>query len=88
MDGFLDEVAAYDDEQLAEAEDDAAARSGRIQAQLTDTSRQEIALLKQMETWTARYETRPDAKARERPTTCAGSRPSTPWPTSWSIRGT
>ena len=65
MDGFLDEVAAYDDEQLAEAEDDAAARSGRIQAQLTDTSQREIALLKQMETWAARYETRPDAKARE-----------------------
>ena len=65
MEGFLDDVATYDDEQLAEAEDDAAARSGRIQAELTDTSEQEIELLQQMETWAARYETRPDAKAKE-----------------------
>jgi superfamily II DNA or RNA helicase len=65
MDGFLDEVAAYDDEQLAEAEDDAAARSGRIQAELADTSAQEIALLRRMEAWAARYETMPDAKAKE-----------------------
>ncbi len=65
MEGFLGAVAAYDDEQLAEAEDDAAARSGRIQAELSDTSQQEIALLRRMETWAARYETRPDAKARE-----------------------
>ena len=65
MEGFLDDVAAYDDEELAEAEDDAASRSGRIQAELTDTSEQEIALLKRMEQWAARYETMPDAKARE-----------------------
>ena len=65
IEGFLDGVAAFDDEQLAEAEDDAAARSGRIQAELADTSQQEIALLKRMEAWAARYETMPDAKARE-----------------------
>jgi len=65
MEGFLDDVASYDDEELAEAEDDAAARSGRIQAELADTSVQEIELLKKMERWAARYETMPDAKARE-----------------------
>ena len=65
MEGFLDDVATYDDEELAEAEDDAASRSGRIQAELTDTSEQEIALLKRMEQWAARYETMPDAKAKE-----------------------
>ena len=64
IEGFLDGVAAFDDEQLAEAEDDAAARLGRIQAELADTW-QEIALLKRMEAWAARYETMPDAKARE-----------------------
>ncbi|MGH3191764.1 MAG: DISARM system SNF2-like helicase DrmD, partial [Streptosporangiaceae bacterium] len=65
MDGFFDEVSAYDDEQLAEAEDDATSRSGKVQAELADTSDQEIALLKKMETWAARYETMPDAKAKE-----------------------
>ena len=65
LEGFFDEIAALDDEQLAEAEDDATARSGRIQAELTDTSGEEIALLKKMEAWAARYETMPDAKARE-----------------------
>jgi len=65
MESFLDDVAAFDDEELAEAEDDAAARSGRVQAELADTSQQEVALLKRMETWAARYETMPDAKAEE-----------------------
>ena len=65
MEGFFDDVAAYDDEELAEAEDDAASRSGSIQVELTDTSEQEIALLKRMEQWAARYETMPDAKAKE-----------------------
>ena len=49
----------------AEAEDDATARSGKIQAELTDTSEQEISLLKRMEAWAARYENAPDAKAKE-----------------------
>ena len=65
LEGFFDEIAALDDEQLGEAEDDATARSGRIQAELTDTSGEEIALLKEMEAWAARYETMPDGKARE-----------------------
>ena len=65
MEGFFDDVAAYDDEELREAEDDATARSGKIQAELTDTSEQEISLLKRMEAWAARYENAPDAKARE-----------------------
>jgi superfamily II DNA or RNA helicase len=65
MGGFLDEVAAYDDEQLAEAEDDAAARSGRIQAELADTTAVEMALLRRMESWAARYESAPDAKAKQ-----------------------
>lgn len=65
LEGFFDDTAAYDDEELAGAEDDATARSGEIQAELTDTSAQEIALLQKMEAWAARYENSPDAKARE-----------------------
>jgi superfamily II DNA/RNA helicase len=65
MEGFLDEVAVYDDEQLAHAEDDATARCGRIQVELADTTQQEIGLLKRMEAWAARYEATPDAKARQ-----------------------
>ena len=65
LDGFFDDVSAYDDEELADAEDDATARSGQIQAELTDTSEQEITLLRRMEAWAARYENGPDAKARE-----------------------
>jgi superfamily II DNA or RNA helicase len=65
LEGFFDDVAAYDDEELADAEDDATARSGKIQAELTDASEQEISLLRRMETWAARYENGPDAKAKE-----------------------
>jgi superfamily II DNA/RNA helicase len=65
MEGFFDDVAAYDDEELADAEDDATARSGKIQAELTDVSEQEIGLLQRMESWSARYENSPDAKAKE-----------------------
>ena len=65
LEGFFDDVAAYDDEELADAEDDATARSGKIQAELTDASEQEISLLRRMETWAARYENSPDAKAKE-----------------------
>ena len=65
MEGFLDDVAAFDDEQLAEAEDDAAARSGRIQAELADTTEQEIGILRPLEAWAAGYEAAPDAKAAE-----------------------
>jgi superfamily II DNA or RNA helicase len=65
LEGFFDDVATYDDEELADAEDDATARSGKIQAELTDASEQEISLLRRMETWAARYENSPDAKAKE-----------------------
>ena len=65
LEGFFDDVSAYDDEELADAEDDATARSGKIQAELTDTSEQEITLLRRMEAWAARYENGPDAKAKE-----------------------
>jgi superfamily II DNA or RNA helicase len=65
MEGFLDDVAAFDDEELAEAEDDAAVRSGRIQAELADTTGQEIAILRRLEAWAAGYEAMPDAKAAE-----------------------
>lgn len=65
MEGFFDDVAAFDDEELAEAENDAAARSGRIQAELADTTEQEIAILRRLEEWAAGYEANPDAKAAE-----------------------
>ena len=64
MEVFFNDVAAYDDEELREAEDDATARSGKIQAELTDASEQEISLLKRMEAWAARYEN--DARTRRR----------------------
>jgi superfamily II DNA/RNA helicase len=65
LDGFFDDVAALDDEELAEAEDDVTVRSGELQAALTDVSQQEIDLLRRMESWASRYENAPDAKARE-----------------------
>ena len=65
LEGFFDDTAAYDDEELADAEDDATARSGKIQAELADVSEREISLLRRMETWAARYENSPDAKAKE-----------------------
>jgi hypothetical protein len=65
LDGFFDDVAAFDDEELADAEDDATVRSGELQAALTDTSQREIGLLQHMESWATRYENAPDAKARE-----------------------
>jgi superfamily II DNA or RNA helicase len=65
LDGFFDDVAAFDDEELADAEDDATVRSGELQQALTDTTQQEIDLLKRMEEWASRYENAPDAKARE-----------------------
>jgi superfamily II DNA or RNA helicase len=65
LEGFFDDVAAYDDDEMAEAEDDATARSGKIQAELADATEQEIVLLRKMEAWAARYENAPDAKARE-----------------------
>jgi len=65
LDAFFDDVAALDDEELAEAEDDATVRSGELQAALTDATQQEIDVLRLMESWATRYENAPDAKARE-----------------------
>ena len=62
LEGFFDDVAAYDDDEMAEAEDDATARSGKIQNELADATDQEIALLRKMEAWAARYKNVPDAK--------------------------
>jgi superfamily II DNA or RNA helicase len=65
LEGFFGDVASYDDEEMADAEDDATVRSGKIQSELTDTSEQEISLLKKMETWATGYDNSPDAKAKE-----------------------
>jgi superfamily II DNA or RNA helicase len=65
LEGFFDDVASYDDEEMTDAETDATVRSGKIQAELTDTSEREISLLQQMGAWAARYENSPDAKAKE-----------------------
>jgi superfamily II DNA or RNA helicase len=62
LDGFFDDVAVLDDEQLVDAEDDALGRSGRLQAPATT---EEIELLREMETWALRHDATPDAKARE-----------------------
>src|SRR5262249_40402044 len=65
MEGFFDDVAAYDDEEMADAETYATVRSGKIQLELAETSEQEVKLLQQMEAWASRYENGPDAKAKE-----------------------
>jgi superfamily II DNA or RNA helicase len=65
LEGFFGDVASCDDEELADAEDDATARSGKIQSELTDTSEQEISLLKKMGAWATGYDNSPDAKAKE-----------------------
>ena len=60
MDDFLDDVATYDDEQLAEAEDDAFLRMAPMQPAADDD---EESLLKRMLEWAEAQEARPDAKA-------------------------
>jgi superfamily II DNA or RNA helicase len=62
MDDLFGEMATYDDEQLAEAEDDALSRVRPMQP---DPTGDEIALLKRMLAWAEAKEARPDAKARE-----------------------
>jgi superfamily II DNA or RNA helicase len=59
---FLDEIATYDDDQLARAEDDALVRVRPMQP---DPTGDEIALLERMERWAVTHEAAPDAKARE-----------------------
>jgi superfamily II DNA or RNA helicase len=62
LDDFFDDVATYDDEQLAEAEDDALGRARPLQP---DATVDEIALLERMEQRALTHEARPDAKATE-----------------------
>ena len=62
LDEFWDDVATYDDEQLAEAETDALDRVRPMQPDATDD---EISLLERMRDWALSHEARPDAKARE-----------------------
>lgn len=59
---FFDDVATYDDQQLAEAEDDAL---GRVRSMQPDATADEIALLERMHRWALTHEAQPDAKARE-----------------------
>ncbi|MFI7492687.1 DISARM system SNF2-like helicase DrmD [Micromonospora echinaurantiaca] len=62
MDEFLDDLATYDDEQLAEAEDDAL---NRVRPMQPDPTTDETALLEKMLDWAEAKEAQPDAKARE-----------------------
>jgi superfamily II DNA or RNA helicase len=62
LDEYWDDVATYDDEQLAEAEDDAL---GRVRPMQPDASDDEVALLQRMLDWALSHEARPDAKARK-----------------------
>ncbi|MGI9000591.1 MAG: DISARM system SNF2-like helicase DrmD, partial [Pseudonocardia sp.] len=62
MEGIYDELADFDDEQLAEAEDDVLARTRPMQPDADDD---EEALLDRMHRWALAHEARPDAKARE-----------------------
>jgi hypothetical protein len=62
MDEFVDDLADYGDEQLAEVEDDVLSRTRSMQP---DTDDDETGLLKQMLDWSATHEAQPDAKARE-----------------------
>ncbi|HZO66584.1 MAG TPA: DISARM system SNF2-like helicase DrmD [Kribbellaceae bacterium] len=61
LEDFFGESATYDDEQLAEAEDDALGRTRPMQP---DATTEEIALLERMERWALAHEAQPDAKAR------------------------
>jgi hypothetical protein len=62
MEDFFDDIATYDDERLAEAEDDAIDRARPMQPDADDD---EISLLRRMREWALAHEAEPDAKARE-----------------------
>ncbi|GAA1643155.1 DISARM system SNF2-like helicase DrmD [Kribbella alba] len=62
LEDFFEDTATYDDEQLADAEDDAIGRTENLQPTADDA---EAALLKRIETWALAQEAKPDAKARE-----------------------
>ncbi|MFE3047669.1 DISARM system SNF2-like helicase DrmD [Streptomyces albidoflavus] len=62
LEDFHEDIADFDDDQLAEAEDDALNRASRIQpAGAPD----EITLLERMAEWGIAHDANPDAKARE-----------------------
>ncbi|APU22205.1 DISARM system SNF2-like helicase DrmD [Actinoalloteichus sp. GBA129-24] len=62
LDDYEDSIDAYDDEQLAQAEDDILDRTRPLQP---DPSTQETDLLERMHRWAREHEASPDAKARE-----------------------
>jgi len=62
LEEYWDDIATYDDEQLAEAEDDAL---GRVRPMQPDASDDEVALLQRMLDWALSHEAQPDAKARK-----------------------
>ncbi|WP_160051349.1 DISARM system SNF2-like helicase DrmD [Nocardiopsis sp. FR26] len=62
MDDWWDETATYDDEDLAEAEDDALDRARPLQPDADET---EESLLERMHAWALTHEAQPDAKARK-----------------------
>ncbi|MET7373438.1 DISARM system SNF2-like helicase DrmD [Micromonospora arida] len=62
LDELMDDMATYDDEQLAEAEDDAL---NRVRSMQPDPTSDETALLEKMLDWAEAKEAKPDAKARE-----------------------
>ncbi|WP_405683940.1 DISARM system SNF2-like helicase DrmD [Streptomyces sp. NBC_00057] len=59
---FFDDYADYDDEPLAEAEDDAIARATTLQP---GTDGDEAVLLERMRDWAQRHQAQADSKARE-----------------------
>ncbi|HEY9475951.1 MAG TPA: DISARM system SNF2-like helicase DrmD, partial [Mycobacteriales bacterium] len=62
LDDFFDDVAALDDDQLADAEDTAI---GLVRPMQPDATEAEVALLERMERWALAHEAQPDAKARK-----------------------
>ncbi|MFJ2233881.1 DISARM system SNF2-like helicase DrmD [Streptomyces sp. NPDC087859] len=59
---FFDDYADFDDEPLAEAEDDAIARATTLQP---STDSDEAGLLEQMQEWAQRHQAQADSKAQE-----------------------
>ncbi len=66
IDDYEDEVATYDDEELAAAEDDALDRAAPLQVEDgAGAAGAELDLLERMERWALAHEAEPDAKARQ-----------------------
>ncbi|GAA1190196.1 DISARM system SNF2-like helicase DrmD [Prauserella alba] len=62
MEDFFDDLASYDDDRMAEAEDDALGRTRPMQPDADDD---ETSLLNRMRDWALAHEAQPDAKARK-----------------------